>query len=66
MLDAKQIYSSPAFYVQQGDVIYVAPNDKRVRESTVNGNNVRSASFWISIASLVTSVAVLVLRLVIP
>jgi len=66
MLDAKQIYSSPAFYVQQGDVIYVAPNDKRVRESTVNGNNVRSASFWISIASLVTSVAVLVLRFVIP
>lgn len=66
MLDAHQLYSSPAFYVQQGDMIYVTPNDKRIRESTVNGNNVRSTSFWISLASLATSVAVLVLRFVLP
>ena len=57
-----QIYSSPAYYIKQGDVIYVAPNDKRRRESTVNGNNVRSSSFWISLASLLTSVAVLLFK----
>lgn len=28
LLDASQIYSSPAFYVQQGDMIYVTPNEK--------------------------------------
>ena len=48
---------------QQGDIIYVTPNDKRRRESTINGNNVRSSSFWISIGSLATSVALLIFRL---
>ncbi len=63
LLDAGQLYSSPAFYVQQGDMIYVLPNEKRVRESTVNGNTVRSSSFWISLASLTTSVIVLMSNL---
>ena len=63
LLDAGQLYSSPAFYVQQGDMIYVLPNDKRMRESTVNGNTVRSSSFWISLASLTTSVIVLMSNL---
>ena len=31
-------------------------------QTTVNGNNVLSASFWISVASLVTSVAVLIVK----
>ena len=63
LLDSKALYASPAFYVQQGDIIYVTPNDKRRRESTINGNNVRSSSFWISIGSLATSVALLIFRL---
>lgn len=63
LLDAKSLYSSPAFYMEQGDIIYVTPNDKRIRESTVNGNNVRSTSFWISISSLLTSVALLVFNI---
>ncbi len=63
LLDARQMYASPAFYIQQGDVIYVTPNDKRRREATINGNNVRSSSFWISIGSLATSVALLIFRL---
>lgn len=56
------LYSSPGFYIQQGDIIYVSPNDKRQRESTVNGNNLRTSSFWISLASLLTSVAVLIFK----
>ena len=62
LLDAQQIYSSPAFYVQQGDVIYVTPNDKRMRESTVNGNTLRSSSTWISMASLAASILALMSR----
>ena len=64
LLNTNTLYSSPAFYVQQGDVIYVTPNDRRRRDSTVNGNNVRSTSFWISLMSLGTSVALLVLRFI--
>ena len=63
LLNTKQLYASPAFYIQQGDVIYVTPNEKRRRESTINGNNVRSSSFWISVGSLATSVALLIFRL---
>lgn len=54
------LYNSPVFYLQQKDIIYVDPNVVRMRQSTVNGNNVRSTSFWISIASVLTSVAVLI------
>ena len=64
ILNTRQLYTSPAFYIQQGDIVYVTPNDRRRRESTINGNNVRSSSFWISLGSLLTSVAVLVLRFV--
>lgn len=63
LMDAKSLYASPAFYMEQGDIIYVTPNDKRIRESTVNGNNVRSTSFYISIASLLTSVTLLVFNI---
>ena len=56
LTSGKDIYKSPAFYIQQGDVVYIAPASKRARESSVNGNTVRSASFWVSIASLATSV----------
>ena len=54
------LYNSPVFYLQQKDIIYVDPNVVKMRQSTVNGNNVRSTSFWISIASVLTSVAVLI------
>ncbi|MCQ2192112.1 MAG: polysaccharide biosynthesis/export family protein [Paludibacteraceae bacterium] len=59
---AKSVYTSPAYYLQQKDVIYVTPNDTRARQSTVNGNNIRSTSFWISLASLAASVAVLIYK----
>lgn len=62
LLEAKSLYASPAFYVQQGDIIYVTPNERRIRESTINGNTIRSTSFWISLSSLATSVAVLVIN----
>ena len=56
------LQSSPAFYLQQNDVIYVEPNEMRARQSTVNGNNVRSSSFWISLASLFASIINIMLR----
>lgn len=56
------LFLSPVYYVQQNDVIYVDPNVTRQRQSTVNGNNIVSASFWVSIASLLTSIAVLIFK----
>ena len=62
LCSAEHLYTSPVYYLQQNDVVYVEPNDTKARQSTVNGNNVRSTSFWISLASLLTSIAVLIAK----
>ena len=59
LTNAKELASSPAYYLQQNDVVYVEPNLMRKRQNSVNGINVLSTSFWISVASLLTSVALL-------
>lgn len=53
------VTKSPAFYLKQGDIIYVEPNNIRKRQTTNNGNNLMNVSFWISVASLLTTAAVL-------
>lgn len=62
LCSAKQLYASPGFNLQQNDVVYVEPNSVRARQSTVNGNNVLSTSFWFSLASLLTTLSVLVFK----
>lgn len=55
LTNASEVAKSPAYYLQQDDVVYVEPNDMRKRQTTVNGNNALSVSFWISVASLITT-----------
>lgn len=64
LCSAGDLVNSPVYYIQQDDLIYVEPNEMRARQSTVNGNNIRSTSFWISIASLAASVGTLLIRAV--
>lgn len=59
LTDSKSLANSPAFYLAQGDIVYVEPNDVRKRQSTANGNNITNVSFWLSVASLLTSAAIL-------
>ena len=59
-LNDSKLLESPQFYLQQNDVVYVEPNAQQKRAATTNGNNVLSTGFWISCASLLTSVAVLI------
>ena len=49
--NAEQFHASPAYYLQQNDIVYVEPNSSKTGQSTVNGNTVRSVSFWMSLAS---------------
>lgn len=62
LTDAGSLAQSPVYYLQQDDVVYVSPNDVRKRQTTANGNAPLTPSFWISIASLLTTVAVLVFK----
>lgn len=56
----RELLSSPAYYLQQNDVVYVEPSKKKARASTVNGNTVLSTSFWISLASLAATIVSLI------
>ncbi len=62
LTNSQQMMQSPGYYLKQDDVIYVEPNGVRKRQTTVNGNTALSASFWVSVASLLTSVAVLIFK----
>jgi polysaccharide export outer membrane protein len=58
----KKLVASPAYYIHQNDVVYIKPNNTRKRQRTVNGNTFSSTSFWMSVASLLTSISVLFVR----
>ena len=56
-LRTEALLTSPAYYLQQNDVVYVQPNNTVIARSRINEN--RSVSVWISIASLLTSLTIL-------
>jgi len=62
LCDARSLQTSPAYYLKQNDMVYVEPNEVRARHSTVNGNNIRSTSFWMSLASLLMTLGVLIFK----
>ena len=61
-LRSQRIFQSPVYYLKQNDVIYVQPNKMRAGQSTINENNVKSVSLWVSIASFLTSLGVLIFK----
>lgn len=52
--------SSPAFFLQQGDVVYVQPNKYKAATSEINQNR----TFWLSIVSTLITATSLVLTIV--
>ena len=55
LCSAEDLYSSPVYYLQQNDVIYVEMNNKEKRNATVMGNSTVQPSFWISMATFIVS-----------
>lgn len=51
LTNMQELVKSPVYQIKQDDVIYVESNLKAQRESTVNGNNTMTVSFWMSLAS---------------
>lgn len=62
LLDS-EFMKSPAYYIQQNDIIYVEPNTVRAGQSTLNENTFRSAGFWTSLTSIAISIATLIVTL---
>lgn len=57
-----ELFDSPVYYLKQNDIIYVEPNKIRAGQSTINENNLKSVSLWISVASLISTVSLIFLR----
>ena len=62
ILDTEAMMKSPAYILQQNDIIYVEPNNYRKRQSTANASEVTTASFWLSAISAIATLAVLVFK----
>jgi polysaccharide export outer membrane protein len=58
------LFSSPAYYLQQNDIVYVEPNPHKARESTIDDKKLRNASIALSTSSLVVSLATLIVGLI--
>lgn len=62
LLDTQDLYSSPVYYVKQNDIIYVEPNSVKTSGSTANGSMFMTWGFWVSIASMLTTIVVSVTK----
>ena len=58
------MFKSPGYYLQQNDVVYVEPNPNKARQSTIDDKNLRLTSIAISSASVLLSLATLIINLV--
>lgn len=59
-LRSADIFNSPCYYLQQNDIVYVEPNKAKSGQSSINQNN--SIGVWVSVISLLTTIAVLIFR----
>ena len=62
LTNMQTLLNSPVYYLQQNDLVYVAPNDKRKRESRATGNTFNTPAVWISLASLITTITALIIK----
>jgi polysaccharide export outer membrane protein len=61
MQDTESIMKSPAYILQQNDVVYIQPNNYRKRQSAI-ASDITNGSFWLSAISVLTSVLVLIFK----
>lgn len=62
LTDTKSLMESPAYYLRQNDVVYVEPNNTRKRQATETANVFYNPSVWVSVASVLASIAVIIFR----
>ena len=60
-LRTEDLLTSPAYYLQQNDVVYVEPNNTATARSRINEN--KTLNVWISLTSLLTSIASMIIIL---
>lgn len=62
LTSGKDIYTSPVYYLQQNDLVYVEPIPMKARQADVNGNILHTPGFWMSVVSFLTTFVVLIFK----
>lgn len=60
-LRSSEIFTSPCYYLQQNDIVYVEPNKAKAGQRDINQNN--SVSVWLSAVSVLAAVASLLVTI---
>lgn len=58
------MFKSPAYNLQQNDIVYVEPSEIKARQSTVDDKTLRTTSILVSSGSLLVSIATLITTIV--
>ena len=58
------MFDSPAYYLQQNDIVYVEPSEIKARQSTTDDKGLRMTSIFVSGGSLLVSIATMIISLV--
>lgn len=62
-LKSRDLFNSPVYYLQQNDVIYVVPNEKKMAEADSNASQWRQISTWMGLASFVASMVTIIIAI---
>lgn len=62
-LRSKAMFDSPAYYMQQNDVVYVVPNEKKSGERDINTNTWKQVGTWTGLISIAASLTTLIVTL---
>lgn len=62
LTEINSLYGSPAYYLKQNDFIYVEPNKMKANQAKQNANTLRTPTFWMSVASLISSLVIIFTR----
>ena len=59
LTSTRSVYRSPVYYLQQNDLIYVEPNQKKANQYDQNAGTLRSLGFWMSLPSYIVSLVLI-------
>lgn len=62
LLNVEELYSSPVYYLQQNDIIYIEPILVKRNQTNLNGNLFYTYGFWTSLASVLLSLVLLIVK----
>lgn len=56
------LYSSPVYYLQQNDVIYVEPDELTIDQHSLYGNALKTPTFWIGMFNTALSICLIFMK----